>query len=249
MKRREFLAAVPASVVLSQVGIAKPVPVKKGVMMMNRIAPSVSELYIAAADGTGERKVLAESAYDYNAAISRDGARIVFTSERLGDGNSSLFTAKGDGTGVKVLQGGPSVDDAAAISPDGKWLAFVSTRDGYKANIWVMNLASGKLKPDRAAAAFHRVGRELHVDAFDELLAAQVPANGWERRFLISLEREAAAVRQQLAGKLAAGGAELIERNRERIDRIGDALGTVKQLGAHGLVPLFLILEDYRALV
>ena len=48
---------------------------------------------------------------------------------------------------------------------------------------------------------------------------------------------------------LDARVAALIERNRERIDRIGDALGTVKQLGAHGLVPLFLILEDYRALV
>jgi hypothetical protein len=55
-------------------------------------------------------------------------------------------------------------------------------------------------------------------------------------------------VRREAAVKLAAGP-ELIERNRERIDRIGDALGTVKQLGAHGLVPLFLILEDYRALL
>jgi len=108
-------------------------------------------------------------------------------------------------------------------------------------------VAGGKLKPEKAAAAFHRVGRELHADAFDEILAAQVPANSWERRFLVSLEREAAAVRQQAAAKLAAGP-EMIERNRERIDRIGDALGTVKQLGAHGLVPLFLILEDYRAL-
>jgi NAD-specific glutamate dehydrogenase len=108
-------------------------------------------------------------------------------------------------------------------------------------------VAGGKLKPDQAAAAFHRVGRELHVDAFDELLAAQVPANSWERRFQVSLEREAAAVRQAAAGKLAADP-ELIERNRERVDRIGDSLGTVKQLGAHGLVPLFLILEDYRAL-
>ncbi|MEE4452113.1 hypothetical protein [Novosphingobium resinovorum] len=146
MKRRDFLAVVPASVLLSQVGIAKPVPTKKGVMMMNRIAPSVSELHVAAIDGSGERKVLAESAYDYNVALSADGARMVFTSERLGDGNSSLFSAKGDGTGVKAVAGGPNVDDAAALSPDGKWLAFVSTRNGYKANIWVMNLASGKMK-------------------------------------------------------------------------------------------------------
>jgi glutamate dehydrogenase len=105
----------------------------------------------------------------------------------------------------------------------------------------------GKLKPERASAAFHRVGRELHVDELDELLAAQLPANSWERRFLLSLERDAAAVRQQAAMRLAVGP-EFIERNRERIDRIGDALGTVKQLGAHGLVPLYLILEDYRAL-
>jgi NAD-specific glutamate dehydrogenase len=109
-------------------------------------------------------------------------------------------------------------------------------------------VTGSKLKPDKAAGAFHRVGRELHVDAFDELLAAQVPANSWERRFLVSLEREAATVRQQAAGKLAADP-ELIERNRERVDRIGDALGTVKKLGGHGLVPLFLILEDYRAVV
>jgi Tol biopolymer transport system component len=151
VKRRDFLAVVPASVLLSQVGIARPVsakagPAKKGVMMMNRIAPSVSELHVAALDGTGERKVLAESAYDYNARLSRDGSRIAFTSERLGDGNSSLFVAKGDGTGIKAVADGSCVDDAAAISPDGKWLAFVSTRKGYKANIWVMDLASGKVR-------------------------------------------------------------------------------------------------------
>ncbi|MFD2136677.1 hypothetical protein ACFSLT_18990 [Novosphingobium resinovorum] len=145
MKRRDFLAVVPTSILLSKVGIAKPLPTKKGVMLMNRIAPSVSELYVAALDGTDERKVLAESAYDYNASISRDGSRVVFTSERSGDGNSSLFTARGDGTGVRALEGGPSVDDAAALSPDGKHLAFVSTRNGYKANIWVMEISSGKL--------------------------------------------------------------------------------------------------------
>jgi glutamate dehydrogenase len=107
--------------------------------------------------------------------------------------------------------------------------------------------AESKTKLERAAAAFHRAGRELHLNTFDEVLGAQVPANSWERRFFASLEREAVAVRQHAAGRLATGP-ELMERNRDRIDRIGDALGTVKQLGAHGLVPLFLILEDYSAL-
>jgi len=104
-----------------------------------------------------------------------------------------------------------------------------------------------KASLDTAAPAMHRVGRELHVDAFDELLSTQVPANGWERRFYASLEREASSVRQRAVGRMA-GGTEFVDKNRDRIDRIGDGLSMVRQLGAHGLVPLFLILEDYRTL-
>nr|MBA3457000.1 NAD-glutamate dehydrogenase [Deltaproteobacteria bacterium] len=100
---------------------------------------------------------------------------------------------------------------------------------------------------DAAAPALHRVGRELHVDTFDELLATQVPANPWERRFYASLEREASSVRQQAISRIAAGP-DFVDKNRERIDRIADGLSAVRQLGAHGLVPLFLILEDYRSL-
>jgi glutamate dehydrogenase len=100
----------------------------------------------------------------------------------------------------------------------------------------------------QAAALYYRAGRALHLDAFNEILAAQVPANSWERRFFISLEREAAAVRQQAVAKLAALG-DFTERHAEKIHRVGDALRTVRQSGAHGLVPLFLILEDYRAVL
>ncbi|MEO8705002.1 MAG: NAD-glutamate dehydrogenase domain-containing protein, partial [Kofleriaceae bacterium] len=103
-----------------------------------------------------------------------------------------------------------------------------------------------KLPLPKAAPVFHRVGRAIHLDTFDEVLAAQVPGNVWERRFLQSLEREAAAIRQRAVGKIAANPA-LVEQNKEWVDRIGDSLRMVKQLGAHGLVPLFLILEDYRS--
>jgi glutamate dehydrogenase len=104
-----------------------------------------------------------------------------------------------------------------------------------------------KGKLEAAAPAFHRVGRELHVDAFDELLAAQIPANGWERRFVSSLEKEAAGIRQRAVAKIATSP-DYVEKNKERLDRIGDALQMVRQLGQHALVPLFLILEDYRSL-
>ncbi|HEU0032467.1 MAG TPA: NAD-glutamate dehydrogenase domain-containing protein [Kofleriaceae bacterium] len=102
-----------------------------------------------------------------------------------------------------------------------------------------------KLALQKAAPLFHRVGRAVHVDKFDEILNAQVPGNVWERRFLTSLEREAAAIRQRAVGKLAANP-HFVEQHKEWVDRIGDSLRMVKQLGPHGLVPLFLILEDYR---
>ena len=104
-----------------------------------------------------------------------------------------------------------------------------------------------KASLDKAAPALHRVGRELHVDAFDEILSTQVPANPWERRFYASLEREAANVRQHAITRIATG-TDFLDKNRDRIEKIADSLSTVRQLGAHGLVPLFLILEDYRAL-
>ena len=97
------MAAVPASVLLSQVGIAKAAPGKKGVLLMNRIAPSQSALYTAGADGAGERKLLADSAYDYNVTLSPKGDRIIFTSERNGDGQSDLFIALPDGSGIRQL--------------------------------------------------------------------------------------------------------------------------------------------------
>ena len=125
---------------------------RKGVMLMNRIAPSSSDLYIANADGSGERKFLDEPAFDYNARFAADGQSVVFTSERNGDGNSDLFRCRVDGTGIEPLVTGPAVDDAAVLSPDGRRLAFVSTRNGYRANIWVMDLRNGAARNLTGAA-------------------------------------------------------------------------------------------------
>ncbi|GKT44025.1 topoisomerase 1-associated factor 1 [Colletotrichum spaethianum] len=126
---------------------------KKGVLLMNRIGPSTSELYIANADGTNERKLLGNSTsrYEYHASFSPDGQWVTFTTERNGDGNSDLyrcrFSATGNTTtcsGLEKLVATPSVEDAGALSPDGAQLAFVSTENGYKANVWVMDLATGE---------------------------------------------------------------------------------------------------------
>ena len=52
-------------------------------IILNRLNPSASALFIANADGTGERKLLSGSGMDYSPSFSRDGKWIVFTSERI----------------------------------------------------------------------------------------------------------------------------------------------------------------------
>ncbi len=116
---------------------------KKGVMLMNRIGPSNSTLYIANADGSDERPLLAESAFDYHASFSPDGQWISFTSERNGDGQSDVYRCRADGSDVKPVVATPHVEDVLVLSPDGSKGAYVSTADGYVANIWVVDLASG----------------------------------------------------------------------------------------------------------
>jgi Tol biopolymer transport system component len=168
MDRRKVLrlfgtAAVAAQLPLAAIAKAAEVK-KKGVMLMNRIAPSISELYIADLDGANERKLLADSAFDYNATRSVDGKWLVFTSERRADGQSDIYRARADGTGIEALVSTSSMEDAAVLSPDGKKLAYVSTANGYRANIWVRDMASGKVKQITGVGAVK--GKEGKPDCY-----------------------------------------------------------------------------------
>ena len=147
MDRRNFLgaASVAAFMAMQTPSVFAQAVKKKGVMFMNRIGPSSSELFISDADGSNERKLLSDSQFEYDADISADGKWVVFTSERNGDGQSDIYRARIDGTGIEPLVVGPSMDDAAAFSPDGKKIAFVSTRDGLETNIWVLDLETKAL--------------------------------------------------------------------------------------------------------
>jgi len=119
---------------------------KKGVMLMNRIAPSVSELFIANLDGSNERKLLIDPSYEYNGNLSANGEWLLFTSERRGDGQSDIYRARADGSDIAPLVVSDAMDDAAVLSPDGRTLAFVSTRNGYRANIWLQDVNTGRLQ-------------------------------------------------------------------------------------------------------
>jgi len=146
MNRRQLLAGLSASALLARPELALAAGGKKGTMLMNRIAPSVSQLYIADLDLGNERPLLPEPGYEYNVSLAAQGDWLLFTSERRGDGQSDLWRARLDGSGLEPLVTSASVDDAGVLSPDGRQLAFVSTRNGYLANIWLMDIASGQVR-------------------------------------------------------------------------------------------------------
>ena len=116
----------------------------KNTVLVNRIGPSASELYIANGDGTGERKLFPVTGFDYDASFSADGKWIVFTSER--NRSADIFRVHPDGSGLDQLTNNSGFNDAGALSPDGTQLAFVSTRDSGSTNIWILDVKTRKLR-------------------------------------------------------------------------------------------------------
>lgn len=101
-------------------------------------------LFIAGADGSGERPLLNTPDLDYNASWSRDGAWIAFTSER--NGSADVYRVHPDGSSLERLTDNPAYDDQASFSPDGKQFVFVTTRAGGTADLWTFDIASRRAR-------------------------------------------------------------------------------------------------------
>ena len=71
------------------------------------------EIFVAAADGSGERSLLGSPGTDYDPAWAPDGKSIVFTSDRNGSGD--LYRVNPDGSGLAQLTSDPAYDDQAAF--------------------------------------------------------------------------------------------------------------------------------------
>ena len=137
MLQRALLATLLASAIT-------PVLSAKEKILVHRVGPSDSTLFIAKADGSDEHALLPNSGLDYNASFSADGKWIIFTSER--GGSADIYRVHPDGSGLERLTDDPAYDDQAALSPDGKQLAFVSSRGTGSADIWVLDLQTKKAR-------------------------------------------------------------------------------------------------------
>ena len=115
-------------------------------IVFTRVFPNDGQigLFIAARDGSGERPLLSAANMDYDPVWAPDGQSIVFTSDR--EGSAELFRVRPDGTGLTRLTDSPAYDDQASFSPDGRHLVFVSSRESGYANIWTIDLATGRTR-------------------------------------------------------------------------------------------------------
>ena len=89
-----------------------------------------------APDGSGEKQLTNNSAFDGDPVWSHDGSKIAFTSDR--DGNREIYVMNADGSGQKRLTTNPGIDENPSWSPDGTEIAFDSNRDG-NLEIYAMN--------------------------------------------------------------------------------------------------------------
>ena len=94
------------------------------------------EIYLMNADGTDQRNITNNPAFDSQPSRSPDGSQIVFFSDR--DGDREIYIMNSDGSDVTQLTSNSGSDHMPALSHDGNKIAFVSDRDG-RLNLWVMD--------------------------------------------------------------------------------------------------------------
>ena len=80
------------------------------------------DIYVAGADGSDPKPLLAGPGYDAEATVSPKGDKIVFTSTR--DGDPEIYTANIDGTGVTRLTNAKGYDGGPFFSADGTKIVY-----------------------------------------------------------------------------------------------------------------------------
>jgi TolB protein len=107
------------------------------VLFLSTRGGSTADIYYMNDDGSNVRRLTTHSAEDQDVAVSPDGTRILFSSNRTG--TFRVYVMNSDGSGVANLSGnGPGQDTDPEWSPDGSRIAFESSRNGFE-EIYVMN--------------------------------------------------------------------------------------------------------------
>lgn len=149
----------------------------KSIVFYSERGESNGDILMMNADGSGLTSLVQNPADDGSPAVSPDGRRLAFDSDR--DGNFEIYVVNFDKTQLKRLTKNPARDVSPAWSPDTKTIAFMSDRatPGKGFDVYTMAAADGthverltttgsswfpQFSPDGKKLAFH-VGRDVNV--------------------------------------------------------------------------------------
>jgi len=107
------------------------------------------DVYSAKPDGTDVKQLTSAPGYDAEATISRDGKKIVFTSQRSGD--LDIYVMDRNGKNVKQLTHEVGYDGGPFFSPDGKKIVYraLHPQDPKEVTEYQDLLKSGLMRPTR----------------------------------------------------------------------------------------------------
>ena len=86
------------------------------------------DVFVMNPDGSHRQRLTQNPAYDWAPAVSPNGRRIVFGSDR--DGEDEIFVMRSDGSHKLQLTHNTASDELPSFSPDGRRIIFGSNRDG-----------------------------------------------------------------------------------------------------------------------
>jgi len=115
----------------------------KELLAQNLIKPSVLELWVMRADGSGKRQVTHLGAASFAPFMTPDDKKIIFSSNYGAApgtmGNFELWTINIDGTDLERITYNPTFDGFPMFTSDGKKLVFASNRNGrpHETNVFV----------------------------------------------------------------------------------------------------------------
>jgi Tol biopolymer transport system component len=117
------------------------------------------DVFVMNPDGSHRQRLTQNPAYDWAPAVSPNGRRIVFGSDR--DGDDEIFKMRADGSRQHKLTRNNDADSEPAYSPSGKRIVFESDRDG-DSEIFKMRADGShqhKLTRNNVAEEFPKWGR------------------------------------------------------------------------------------------
>jgi TolB protein len=120
---------------------AAPVTAGAWVIAYDRLVAGNRDLYAVSAAGGAERRLTEHPGEDSLPRYTRDGRRLVFSSDR--SGNWQVWELPAEGGPARRVRRNAAREWQADVAPDGKSLSLLSNISEFE-KLWVMDLGTGR---------------------------------------------------------------------------------------------------------